>query len=90
MTRAFGDGKLKEHISSEPDVMVEMIDPDTDQFIILASDSLWKVMSNEDAFDRIREFDDAQEASKELIKEALARGGNDDISCIVVAFHSSL
>ena len=48
-----------------------------------------QVMSNEEAFDHIREFDDAQEASEELIKEALARESQDDISCIVVAFHRS-
>ncbi|OMO83238.1 phosphatase 2C (PP2C)-like protein [Corchorus capsularis] len=86
MTRAFGDAKVKEHITSEPDVRVEMIDPNTDEFIILASDGLWKVMSNEEAFEKIRELDDAQEASEELIKEALARKSQDDISCIVVAF----
>ncbi|XP_041027417.1 probable protein phosphatase 2C 28 [Juglans microcarpa x Juglans regia] len=44
MTRAFGDGKLKEHITSEPDVKVEKIDKDTES-IILASDGLWKVRS---------------------------------------------
>jgi protein phosphatase 2C family protein 2/3 len=42
MTRAFGDGKLKEHITAEPDVMIKKIDEDT-EFIILASDGLWKV-----------------------------------------------
>ena len=42
MARAFGDKSLKEHLSSEPDVMVEMIDDDT-ELIILASDGLWKV-----------------------------------------------
>lgn len=42
MTRAFGDGKLKEHITAEPDVMIKKIDDDT-EFIILASDGLWKV-----------------------------------------------
>lgn len=42
MTRAFGDGKLKEHITAEPDVTIQKIDEDT-EFIILASDGLWKV-----------------------------------------------
>lgn len=42
MTRAFGDGKLKEHITAEPDVMIKKIDDDT-EFIVLASDGLWKV-----------------------------------------------
>lgn len=42
VARAFGDKSLKRHLSSEPDIVVEMIDVDTD-FIILASDGLWKV-----------------------------------------------
>jgi len=42
MTRAFGDGKLKKHITAEPDVTIEKIDEDT-EFIILASDGVWKV-----------------------------------------------
>lgn len=42
VSRAFGDKSLKEHLSSEPDVVVEEIDDDTD-LIILASDGLWKV-----------------------------------------------
>nr|XP_016462522.1 PREDICTED: probable protein phosphatase 2C 28 isoform X3 [Nicotiana tabacum] len=41
MTRAFGDAKLKDHITVEPNVTIEKIDKDTD-FIILASDGLWK------------------------------------------------
>ncbi|XP_050225777.2 probable protein phosphatase 2C 28 [Mercurialis annua] len=85
MTRAFGDGKLKEHISSEPDVITKAIDEDS-EFLILASDGLWKVMSNEEAYDCIRELEDSQEAAEKLIAEALARGSMDDISCIVVTF----
>lgn len=43
VARAFGDRSLKKHLSSDPDVTVEMIDEDT-EFIILASDGLWKVI----------------------------------------------
>lgn len=42
VARAFGDKSLKRHLSSEPDVAVEIVDDDT-EFIILASDGLWKV-----------------------------------------------
>ena len=42
MTRAFGDRKLKEQITAEPDVMIRKIEEDT-EFIILASDGQWKV-----------------------------------------------
>ncbi|XP_016648183.1 PREDICTED: probable protein phosphatase 2C 58 [Prunus mume] len=86
MTRAFGDGKLKDHITSEPDIKVKKINDETD-FIILASDGLWKVMSNQEAYDCIGELDDAQEAAEELIEEALSRESYDDVSCIVVVFH---
>lgn len=43
VARAFGDKNRKQHLSSDPDEIVEKIDSDTD-FIILASDGLWKVM----------------------------------------------
>ena len=42
MARAFGDKSLKKHLSSEPDISVEFIENDT-EFVILASDGLWKV-----------------------------------------------
>lgn len=43
MTRVFGDGKLKQHISSEPHVRIETVGADG-KFIVLASDGLWKVI----------------------------------------------
>lgn len=46
-----------------------------------------QVMSNQEAYDFIEEFDDAQEAAEELIEEALSRKSCDDISSIVVVFH---
>lgn len=42
VARAFGDKSLKRHLSSEPDITVEIIDEDT-EFAILASDGIWKV-----------------------------------------------
>ncbi|XWS28039.1 hypothetical protein CRYUN_Cryun25bG0031500 [Craigia yunnanensis] len=85
VARAFGDKSLKEHLSSEPDVMVEMIDDDT-ELIILASDGLWKVMTNQEAVDAIRNIKDARSAAKHLTEEAVKRNSTDDISCIVVRF----
>lgn len=42
VARAFGDKSLKLHLSSEPDVEVKMVD-ETIEFMILASDGIWKV-----------------------------------------------
>ncbi|GMY31862.1 probable protein phosphatase 2C 39 isoform X1 [Fagus crenata] len=85
VARAFGDKSLKKHLSSEPDISVEFIENDT-EFVILASDGLWKVMSNQEATDCIRQIKDARAAAKHLTDEALNRKSTDDISCIVVRF----
>ncbi|KAL6535805.1 hypothetical protein OROHE_012649 [Orobanche hederae] len=86
VARAFGDKSLKRHLSSEPDIAVEIIDDDV-EFVILASDGLWKVMSNQEALDSIRNIKDSHSAAKHLIDEAVSRKSKDDISCIVVRFH---
>lgn len=86
VARAFGDKSLKMHLSSEPDVAVEHIDDDTD-FVILASDGIWKVMSNQEAVDCIKDVKDAKTSAKQLNEEAVARHSTDDISCIVIKFN---
>ncbi|CAN0920318.1 Probable protein phosphatase 2C 39 [Linum grandiflorum] len=85
VARAFGDKSLKKHLSSDPYVVVELIDDDTD-CVILASDGLWKVMSNQEAVDAIKDVKDARSAAKRLTDEALNRRSSDDISCIVIKF----
>ncbi|CAA2982171.1 probable phosphatase 2C 58 [Olea europaea subsp. europaea] len=85
VARAFGDKSLKRHLSSEPDVAVEIVDEDV-EFVILASDGLWKVMSNQEAVESIRNIKSAQSAAKHLVEEAVSRKSKDDISCIVVRF----
>lgn len=45
VARAFGDGSLKKHLSSEPHVVDENVDDDT-ELLILASDGLWKVTNS--------------------------------------------
>ncbi len=64
MARAFGDKSLKAHLSAQPDIKSVEIDDRTD-FLILASDGLWKV----DTF--------AEAKTKHLCQ--LAEGSNLDI-----------
>lgn len=85
VARAFGDQSLKAHLSSEPDIRYVPIDP-TIEFVILASDGLWKVMKNQEAVDIVKAIKDPQAAAKRLTTEALARKSKDDISCIVIRF----
>ncbi|XP_059653315.1 probable protein phosphatase 2C 9 [Cornus florida] len=85
VSRAFGDKNLKSHLRSDPDVANADIGADTD-ILILASDGLWKVMSNQEAVDIAKQIKDPQKAAKQLANEAVYRESKDDISCIVVRF----
>ncbi|XP_071715735.1 probable protein phosphatase 2C 9 [Rutidosis leptorrhynchoides] len=85
VSRAFGDKNLKNHLRSDPDVTNADIDTNT-EILILASDGLWKVMTNQEAVDVALKIRDPQKAAKQLAVEALNRDSKDDISCIVVRF----
>ncbi|KAL6656617.1 hypothetical protein ACP70R_004397 [Stipagrostis hirtigluma subsp. patula] len=86
MSRAFGDRSLKEHISSDPDVAIEDVG-DGAELVVLASDGVWKVMSNQEAVDEARGDRDARKAAAKVVDEAVRRGSKDDISCVVVRLH---
>nr|GMD31348.1 probable protein phosphatase 2C 28 isoform X1 [Ipomoea batatas]GMD36281.1 probable protein phosphatase 2C 28 isoform X1 [Ipomoea batatas] len=75
--------KEKKMVESKGGFVSEKPDEET-EFIVLASDGLWKVTSNEEVADCIRGLKSGQEAAEELIEKALLRGSKDDISCVVV------
>uniref|UniRef100_A0A2P2L4A3 protein-serine/threonine phosphatase n=2 Tax=Rhizophora mucronata TaxID=61149 RepID=A0A2P2L4A3_RHIMU len=87
VSRAFGDKSLKLHLRSDPDIQDKVIDANMD-VLILASDGLWKVMSNQEAVDIARRIKDPMKAAKQLTTEALKRDSKDDISCVVVRFRA--
>ncbi|KAG6475188.1 hypothetical protein ZIOFF_064406 [Zingiber officinale] len=83
VSRAFGDKSLKSHLSSDPDMHHEDVTANND-LLILTSDGLWKVMSNEEAVDIARKSKDPQAAARLLTMAAVNRVSKDDISCMVV------
>ncbi|KAF2291557.1 hypothetical protein GH714_025598 [Hevea brasiliensis] len=85
VSRAFGDKSLKSHLRSDPDMQETIIDNNIDT-LILASDGLWKVLTNQEAVDIARKIKDPLKAAKQLTAEALKRDSKDDISCVVVRF----
>ncbi|OAY58378.1 probable protein phosphatase 2C 11 isoform X1 [Manihot esculenta] len=87
VSRAFGDKLLKPYVVAEPEIQEEEIDGV--DFIIIASDGLWNVLSNADAVALVQDITDAEAASRKLIQEAYARGSSDNITCIVVRFDNS-
>jgi protein phosphatase 1L len=85
VSRAFGDRLLKRYVVATPDIREEQLSSE-DESLILASDGLWDVISNQDAAALIKDIKDAEKAAKKLTEEAYCRGSNDNISCIVVKF----
>ncbi|KAL3689273.1 hypothetical protein R1sor_015582 [Riccia sorocarpa] len=85
VARAFGDKSLKAHMSAKPDMEDLLVDLSC-QFLILASNGLWRVISNQEAVDLVQDIMDPAEAAKALVRQARERLNDDDISCIVIRF----
>ncbi|KAG2575364.1 probable protein phosphatase 2C 45 isoform X4 [Panicum virgatum] len=85
VSRAFGDKLLKQYVVVDPEIREEVVD-DTLEFLILASDGLWDVVSNEEAVALTRSIQDPEEAAKKLLQEAYKRESSDNITCVVVRF----
>jgi len=86
VTRALGDAYMKDLVTGHPYTTETVIQPDIDEFLILACDGLWDVCSDQEAVDLIRHTQDPQIASKQLVDHALARFSTDNLSCMVVRF----
>ncbi|KAF0919546.1 hypothetical protein E2562_029772 [Oryza meyeriana var. granulata] len=97
-SRSIGDYYLKPYVIAEPEVTV-MDRTDKDEFLILASDGLWDVVSNEVACKIARNCLSGRAASKYpesvsgstaadaaalLVELAISRGSKDNISVVVV------
>ncbi|CAN1267674.1 Probable protein phosphatase 2C 76 [Linum perenne] len=86
MSRAFGDRMLKQYVVAEPEIQDLKLD-DEFELLVLASDGLWDVISNEDAISLARTEEDPEASAKKLVETAFTRGSADNITCIVVRFH---
>ncbi|KAF3777114.1 putative protein phosphatase 2C 59 [Nymphaea thermarum] len=85
VSRAFGDRQLKQYVVADPEIKEEVIDGSL-EFLILASDGLWDVVTNEEAVSMVKSIEDPEEAAKRLMQEAYQRGSADNITCVVVRF----
>ena len=79
VSRALGDFRYKlcatlpaeqQQVSAEPDVEVHKIDK-TEEFLVLACDGIWDVMSNDKVCDYIRQLMNKGETDLKLIAEEI-------------------
>lgn len=106
VTRAFGDAEHKkmrgegmwevqyssDPLSAIPEIYSCTITPE-DEFVILACDGLWDVMTSSSAVQFVRRrllmHGDVGRVSVELVHQAIALGSIDNVSAIVVALNST-
>ncbi len=89
VARSLGDHGMKEFVIGKP-FLSETDLEDCDEFVVVACDGLWDVISDQETVDLVREWtkgmtdDEKKEKIADmLIQEALKRGSTDNISVIV-------
>ncbi|XP_054821258.1 probable protein phosphatase 2C 27 [Prosopis cineraria] len=100
VTRAIGDWDLeglKEMserggpLTAEPELKRITLTKE-DEFLIIGSDGIWDVFSNQNAVDfarrRLREHNDVRLCCKEMVEEAINRDSTDNLTVVIVCFHS--
>ncbi|KAI2785251.1 PP2C-domain-containing protein [Daldinia loculata] len=86
VTRALGDTYMKDLVTGHPYTTETVIQPEIDEFIIIACDGLWDVCEDQDAVNLVRDERDPAAAAKKLVDHALARFSTDNLSCMIVRF----
>lgn len=98
VSRALGDfeyknvegmGPCEQLVSPEPEIFAEERDP-ADEFLVLACDGIWDVMSNEDLCDFIRNrlqiVTSLESICNQVIDTCLYKGSRDNMSIVIVTF----
>eukprot|EP01113_Clastostelium_recurvatum_P033204 TRINITY_DN4363_c0_g1_i12.p1 TRINITY_DN4363_c0_g1~~TRINITY_DN4363_c0_g1_i12.p1 ORF type:complete len:1397 (+),score=354.77 TRINITY_DN4363_c0_g1_i12:252-4442(+) len=88
VTRSIGDRLMKAQVCAEPSIRIHDI-TQADEFIILATDGLWDVLSPQEAVDFVHKFGTVTvpgqpDVSRQLVDEALRKGSRDNVTAMVV------
>jgi len=85
-----GRGPTEQLVSPEPEFFIKPILPDQDEFLVLACDGVWDVMTNEDICNfvsaRLKITDNLETVANEVIDTCLYKGSRDNMSIIIIAF----
>ncbi|KAM9808440.1 protein phosphatase 1B isoform X2 [Syngnathus typhle] len=83
-----GRGPTEQLVSPEPEVVEMLRTPEQDQFVILACDGIWDVMSNEELCEfvksRLEVSDDLERVCNEVVDTCLHKGSRDNMSVVLV------
>lgn len=88
-SRALGDYPLKDKklVIADPDILTFDLKDHKPKFLILASDGLWDIFSNEDAVNFIKErLNEPDYGAKSITLQSYYKGSMDNITVIVINF----
>lgn len=89
MTRSLGDMHFKQPSvlsSPEPEVKVMPI-TDKDLFMVLCTDGITSVLSNQEIVDAAgKNWDDPEEAAKTVVRTAFQKGSDESVTAMVIQF----
>ena len=88
VSRAIGDVNLKPYVTSEPEVHEWDMEGD-DCFLVIASDGLWDVMTNEDVGRFVSRGKEFKDLARALCHEAMLLGSADNVTALVIDIKSS-
>jgi len=83
VTRAIGDRRLKKYVTSVPEIKQRQLQ-EGDDFLILATDGVWDVISSQNAVDIVSGSKSVQEAAAQLTDLAYRKGSMDNITSLVI------
>lgn len=102
VSRALGDfeyknvqdrGQCEQLVSPEPEIFIDRRDHEQDEFIVLACDGIWDVLSNEELCDLIRNrmsiTSDLEAVCNCVLDTCLSKGSRDNMSIIIVALEGA-
>lgn len=80
----------KQQVTCAPDVTIQPRNLEVDQFLILACDGIWDVMTNEEIAEfistELQYEEDINEVTSNVIDYCLEKGSRDNMSVILVVF----
>ena len=89
MTRSIGDFDLKPYgVFATPEIEVLRIDYQSDDFIVLHTDGLSHVMSDQEIAELVLVCTDAEQAADNLTSWALQCGSEDNVTAVVIPLKS--
>lgn len=87
ITRSLGDQQLKPFVISHPHVQATTVSVDEEPFIIVACDGFWDVVTDQQAVDLVRAYQNnppsSLTAAEYLLEESLRRGTTDNVTVMV-------